>query len=263
MALGVAEMLMQAVTRNPLAEPGLLGANAGAAFFMVAGVALFGLNSVAQAVWLALLGALLATLAVQAIGGLARGGPDPWRLTLAGIALAAVLGGTTQGILLLDPQVFETLRGWSAGTLAGRPQDILPVTAPLMLLGLGLAGWVTRPLDALALGEELGAGLGARPRLVRGLALLAVTLLAGGATASAGPIAFVGLMAPHLVRLLGGAGHGRAMVLTLLLAPTLLLAADAAGRLVLAAGEVPVGIMTAFLGAPVLILLSRRKAARS
>ncbi len=256
MALGAAGLLLQAITRNPLAEPGLLGINAGAACLMVAGTALFGLTSVAQAVWLGLLGALLAMLAVLALGRLA-----PLRLTLAGIALAAVLGGVAQGLLLLDPATFETLRGWHAGSLAGRAQAILPLAGPPMLLGLLLAALAARPLDALARGEELGAGLGARPGRLRLMVLAAVTLLAGGATAAIGPVGFLGLMAPHLARRWAGPGLGGALRLTLLVAPALLLAADAAGRLVLPVGELPVGILAAFLGAPALILLARRRRA--
>ncbi|MFT4136943.1 FecCD family ABC transporter permease [Microbacterium sp.] len=260
-ALGIAGALMQAFTRNPLADPGILGVNAGAAFAVAAGAAAFGITSLSGTIWFALLGAVVATFAVYAIGAAARGGPDPLRVTLAGVAIGAFLGGLTSGITLLLPEVFNRMRGWNAGSIAAVPGELLPSVLPFLGVGFALAIVVAGPLNAIALGDELAVALGSRVVRTRILSVVAVTLLCGTATAAAGPIGFVGLMVPHAVRWFTGPDQRWILAGSAVAAPVLLLASDIVGRLVMRSGELPVGIVTAFVGAPVLIALVRRRKA--
>ncbi|OZF55911.1 Fe(3+)-siderophore ABC transporter permease [Rhodococcus sp. 14-2470-1b] len=258
-ALGVSGALIQAMTRNPLADPGILGVNAGAAFFVALAVGALGLTGIWSYIWFAFLGAILATVAVYALGSMGRAGATPIRLTLAGIALAAVLGGITSGMLLLDPAAFDKMRFWGAGSLSGRGLDISFAIGPFVLVGLILALVIARPLNAIALGDDLAQSLGAKVTHTRTIGIVAVTLLAGAATAAAGPIGFVGLMIPHMVRWFVGPDQRWILLYTVAAAPCLLLLSDVVGRLVIRPGELQVGIVTAFVGAPVLILLVRRK----
>ncbi|WP_420121015.1 iron chelate uptake ABC transporter family permease subunit [Nakamurella sp.] len=258
-ALAVAGALIQAFTRNPLADPGILGVNSGAAFAIVVGVAFFGQTSPSGYIWFSFAGAIAATVLVVAIGAAGRRGPDPLRLTLAGVAMGAVLSGFTASISLLLPSVFDRLRYWGAGTLAGRDLDLIADVVPFVVVGLVLAVLVARPLNAVALGDDVAAALGARTTLARSGSIVAVTLLCGAATALTGPIAFVGLMVPHAVRWFVGPDQRWIVAVSLLAGPVLLLVADVTGRLVLPSGELPAGIVTAFIGAPVLIMLVRRR----
>lgn len=276
-AFGVAGALIQAATRNPLADPGLLGVNAGAAFFVSLAVGVFGFQSIHAYLWFALLGAVVVTLAVHALGssgpggglrgGLrggqrgSRDGTTPVRLVLAGVALSAVLGGIGSSLTLLNPQAFDALRQWAIGSVAGRNMTVVIAVAPFIFAGLVIALISARALNALALGEDLAEALGARVLWAQVLTLIAVTLLAGAATAACGPIGFIGLMVPHVVRWITGPDQRRIVLMTMICAPALLLAADIAGRLVLYPGELEAGIVTAFLGAPVLIALARRRQA--
>ncbi len=260
-ALGVAGALIQAMTRNPLADPGILGVNAGAAFFVALAVGVLGFTGIDSYIWFAFAGAVLAAVAVYALGSMGRAGATPIRLTLSGIALGAVLGGITSGMLLLDPDAFDRMRFWSAGSLAGRGLDIVTATGPFIASGLLLAALVARPLNAIALGDDLAQSLGARVIRTRLIGVVAVTLLAGAATAAAGPIGFVGLMIPHMVRWFVGPDQRWILIYTVFAAPGLLLLADVVGRIVVRPGELQVGIVTAFVGAPVLIVLVRRKKA--
>jgi iron complex transport system permease protein len=260
-ALGVAGALIQAMTRNPLADPGILGVNAGASFFVVLAVGAFGLTSIWSYIWFAFLGAVLATVAVYLVGSAGRGGGSPVRLTLAGVALSAVLTGIGSGITLLDPAAFDQLRYWKAGSLAGRGYDIVLAVLPFLLAGLAVAVAISRSLNAVALGDELAAGLGVRTTRIRLFGVVAVTLLCGAATAAVGPVAFVGLMVPHVARWLIGPDQRWIVAFSAVLAPVLLLVSDVLGRLVARPGELQVGIVTAVVGAPVLIYLVRRKQA--
>ncbi|OYN92198.1 hypothetical protein CGZ91_01430 [Parenemella sanctibonifatiensis] len=255
-AMAVAGALIQAVTRNPLADPGILGVNAGGTLAMAVGATL-GIASMQGQLWTALIGALVATVAVHAIG-MAGGTLDPGRVTLAGVALAAVLSGLTTGVTLLNPHAFDTLRYWSVGSLSARGMDSILMAMPLILVGLLLALVVCRSLNAIALGDDLAVSLGARVQRTRIIAVIAVTLTCGAATAVAGPIGFIGLMVPHLLRWLIGPNQGWILALSLLAGPTLLLSADVLGRVIITGG-MPVGIVTAFIGAPVLIAMSRRR----
>ena len=258
-ALGVSGALIQAVTRNPLADPGILGVNAGSAFFVSLAVGFLGVTSAAGYLWFAFLGALVATVAVYLIGTAGRGRVSPARLILAGVALGAVLSGIVSTIRLSDPKSFEILQVWESGSLQDRGWDVAAPVIPFIAAGLLLAVLLGPALNAMALGDDLAASLGSRVLRTRVLAILAVTLLAGGATAMAGPIAFVGLMIPHIARWIVGPDQRWIIALTVLLSPVLLLAADILARVVLRPGELPVGVVTAIVGAPVLIVLVRRR----
>ncbi|MGA8790561.1 MAG: Fe(3+)-siderophore ABC transporter permease [Paenarthrobacter sp.] len=258
-ALGLSGALIQALTRNPLADPGILGVNAGAGFFVVLGVALFGVTSIHEYIWFSFAGAVVATVAVYFIGSRGRGGATPLRLTLAGVALGAVLGGISSGITLLRPAVFDSMRSWSAGTLSNRTWEIFTTVAPFILVGTLIALTLARPLNAVAMGDDTAKSLGANIIRTRVWTIVSVTLLSGAATAAAGPIGFVGLMIPHVARWIVGPDQRWILAYTLVLSPVLLLVSDIAGRLVLRPGEMQVGIITAFIGAPVLIWLIRRR----
>ncbi|MDO3645509.1 FecCD family ABC transporter permease [Nocardia mangyaensis] len=261
MALGVAGALIQALTRNPLADPGILGVNAGAAFFVALAVAIFGFTSIWSYVWFAFLGAVVVTVAVYALGSLGRGGTTPIRITLSGVAIGAVLTGITNGLMLIDPKTFDHLRFWFAGSIAGADLDVVWAVSGFVALGLLLGLSVARPLNSIALGDDLARSLGVDIKNTRTLGIIAVTLLCGAATAAAGPIGFVGLMVPHVARWLVGPDQRWILPYTVFGAATLVLLSDVLGRIVLRPAELQVGIVTAFVGAPVLILLVRRKKA--
>lgn len=260
-ALGLAGAVIQLATRNPLGDPGLLGINAGASLALILGTDLVGLTGPGAAVWLAALGAAGAALAVQALA-VARGrGPDPIRLTLAGVAVTALCIGVGQAVALADPERFDLVRNWRVGALSGPADIILPSVVPPLLAGSLLALALAPRLDLLALGEDRAASLGVAIRPVRAGALLAVVLLAGSAVAAAGPIAFVGLAGPHIARRLGGIGAMSHLPLSGVIGATLVVMADTLGRIATPPAEVPVGIVAGLLGAPILILLARRGSA--
>lgn len=260
-ALAVSGALIQAFTRNPLADPGILGVNAGSALAVTVGVAFLGAHGIGQYLWYALGGAVVATVVVVTVGALGRGASSPVRLTLAGVGVAAVLGGITSAITLSHTEAFADLLGWSAGALTGPPLRTSGVVAPLVGAGLVVALLISRDLNALGLGDDLAASLGSRTARTRVLSVLAITLLAGAATAAAGPIGFVGLMVPHVARWITGPDQRWILAYSVVLGPCLILAADVIGRLVSQPAELPVGIVTAFVGAPVLIALVRRSKA--
>jgi iron complex transport system permease protein len=257
-ALGVAGALIQAFTRNPLADPGILGVNSGSALAVSIGIAFFGLTSITQYLWLAFAGAIVTTVVVYAIGTFGRAGATPVRLTLAGVGVAAVFGGVTSAISLTRPEAFRSMLGWSAGSLTGPPLSTSALIAPFVIVGLVIAVAITRDLNALALGDDLAASLGGKAARTRVFAIVSVTLLTGAATAAAGPIGFVGLMIPHVARWITGPDQRWIFAYTMTLGPCLLLASDVIGRVVMRPAELPVGIVTAFVGAPVLVLLARR-----
>ena len=260
-ALGLAGALMQSLTRNPLADPGILGVNAGAGFAVVLGIALFGADSPADWLGFAFAGALLASLLVALTGALGGGRVNPVRLTLAGVALGAVLEGLTSGLSLLNPDIYDHLRFWHSGSLDIRSFAVLRATYPAVIVGALIALLLSRSLNSLSMGGDLATALGTRVARTQILGLLAIALLSGAATAAVGPIAFVGLMTPHLARWLWGNDHRWMLPGTLLITPCLLLAADILGRLMVP-GELRVAVVTALLGAPMLIVLVRRKLGR-
>ncbi|WP_217207048.1 iron ABC transporter permease [Streptomyces sp. AC550_RSS872] len=258
-ALGVAGAVAQGITRNPLASPTTLGINAGAGFAVVVAIFALGLNSPAQYVWFAFAGAAGAALFAQALARRA-GDIDPVRLALGGTVLQLVLLSWTSAVMLMNQRTLDEARFWLAGSLSGRTLDVLWPVLPTLLLGLVVALAVSPALNALALGDDSAQALGvpvARIRLAGGIA---VVLLAGSAVAVAGPVAFIGLAAPHLVRPLLGGDHRLLVPGCLIAGPLLLLSADVLGRLVIRPSELEVGIVTAFLGAPLLALLARRVA---
>jgi iron complex transport system permease protein len=255
--LGVSGALIQGLTRNPLGDPGILGVDAGAALFVAIGV-LLGAGTPAQYLPYAFAGALAVTALVYVIGSAGRGGADPIRLTLAGVALAAVLTGITTAMMLLDPVTFRVLRGWNAGSFVERGFDVILPALPFVVIGVVIALFCARSLNAVALGDDLASSLGTRLMRTRILSVIAITLLAGAATAVAGPIGFVGLMVPHIARWIVGPDQRWIISYSIVIAPTVLLVSDVIGRIVLWPSDVPVGIVTAFVGAPVLIHLVRR-----
>lgn len=258
-ALGLCGALIQAFTRNPLADPGILGVNAGATFAVTLAVGFLGLTSPLGYIWFALAGAGAVTLVVYLLGSVGGGRSTPAKLVLAGVALSAVLGGLTSAVILADRDAFDDLRFWGVGAIGGRQLDVVLAFAPLILVGVLIACAVARPLNALALGDEMAASLGVRIGIMRVAVILAVTLLAGTATALAGPIGFLGLMVPHAVRWFVGPDQRWIIAYTLLVSPILLLVADILGRVIMPSGELRVGLVTAVVGAPVLILLARRR----
>ncbi len=260
-AFGISGALIQAATRNPLADPGILGVNAGAAFFVTLAVGLFGWQSIEVHIWASFAGAVTISALVYALVATGRDGATPVRLVLSGVAISAVLAGIGSSLTFLSPKAFDALRMWSIGSIAGRDMHVVQAVSPFVMAGLFVALLVARPLNALALGDEIARTLGGRILRTRILAVVAITLLAGAGTAAAGPIAFVGLVVPHVMRWLAGPDQRWIIGLTMIYAPVLLLAADILGRLVLYPGELETGIITAFVGAPVLILLVRRSRA--
>jgi len=257
-ALGLAGALMQGLTRNPLADPGILGVTAGASFAMVVGMAGFGITGLDDRIWLAFAGAAVAALAVHLLGSLGRGGATPAKLAITGAALTAALSSWTSAVLLTDRQTMEVFRFWQVGTVGGRGYDVLLAGLPFVAVGVVL-GLASAPLlDALALGDDVARGLGRRPVVDRVVVGVAIVLLAGTATALTGPIAFVGLVVPHGVRAVLGPDHRRLLPVSLGAGAVLTVAADTLGRIVLPPTEVQVGIMTAVLGVPVFLGLVRR-----
>lgn len=261
-ALGLAGALIQALTRNPLADPGLLGVNAGASFAVVLAVAVFQIHQPLAYMGFACAGALLTTLLVYFVGIWGSARLDPSRFILAGVAMGAVMGGISSGLVLFNPGAFDHVRFWSAGSLDVRNLHLVLLGLPAIITGSILALLLARPLNALSMGAELAVTLGTRPLLTQTLSIIAITLLTGATTAVAGPIGFVGLMIPQLARWMAGPDQRRVLPLTLLLAPVLLLSADIIGRLLLPA-ELRVSIVTAFVGAPMLIWLARRQGRRA
>ncbi|MES9506317.1 iron chelate uptake ABC transporter family permease subunit [Streptomyces sp. NPDC000609] len=257
-ALAVAGALIQTLARNPLAEPGILGVTAGAGFAVTVGSALGMAGGQAGELGFAIAGSVLAALLVAAVGQ-----RSPLRLVLTGVALTAVLGGVAMGLRLMLPDVFDAYRFWSVGSLAGREQA--PLALPLTAIAVSLLGalLLSRALNALTLGESVAQTLGAGVGRVRAAALVLITVLSGAATAVAGPILFVGLIVPHLVRRPAAGSVPWLILYTMVLGPILLLVADIGSRVLLPTGEVPVAIVTAFLGGPMLIWAVRRYGAGS
>ncbi|NOL43391.1 iron chelate uptake ABC transporter family permease subunit [Kribbella sandramycini] len=259
-ALGVAGALIQALTRNPLADPGILGLNAGASFAVSVAIALLGIRDIQSYMWFAFGGTLIVTLMVLALGSTRRG-QSPVMMVLAGLCVGSVLGGAGSALELTNPDAFDAMRSWNAGSVVSRPLELIWPILPFFAIGLVLAFLVSGPLNAMALGDEVAAAQGVQLVRTRILAIIALTLLSGGATAIAGPISFIGLMVPHVARWIVGPHQRWIFAYSVLLAPSLLLVSDILGRVVMRPGELPVGIVTAFVGAPVLIALVRQKKA--
>lgn len=258
-ALGLAGAVMQGVARNPLADPGILGVNAGASLAVVVGIYVFGIGSLLGYVWFAFAGAAVASVVVYALGSMGREGATPVKLALAGAAMSAFLASITTAILIIDVATLDQYRFWAVGSLAGRNGEIARQVAPFMAVGVVMALAAGRLLNALALGDDVARSLGQRVGLARAFSAIAVVLLVGAAVAAAGPIGFVGLTIPHVARAITGPDYRWVLPYSMVLAPILLLGADVIGRVVARPGELQVGIVTALIGAPFFVALVRRR----
>ena len=258
-ALGTAGVVIQSLTRNPLSDPGILGINAGATLAVVISIAFFGFYHVFTHMLFGMLGALFAGLIVVYLADLA-GRSDPIRVVLSGIALSAVLLAFAQIIIVnSDDQVFDQYRHWIVGSLQGRGYEVLGLLSLVTLIGLILAMVMSRSLDTMSLGKELSYALGLNPMMVWLLSALVVMLLAGATTAAIGPIAFIGLTAPHIARFFTGPNHRWLLPYAMLISALLMLCADILGRWLVHPAEVSVGIMVALIGGPFFVALARRK----
>ncbi|WP_349899344.1 FecCD family ABC transporter permease [Parafrigoribacterium soli] len=258
LALALAGTIMQGITRNPLADPGLLGVNAGASVFVVLAIAVLGITSPAGFIWFAFAGAAVAAAIVYGIGSIGREGATPIKLALCGTAVTAAGTSVITLLLISDTDTLNAFRFWQVGSLASRSLEPLVALWPFLVVGALLALVVGRMLNLLSLGDELARGLGQHLGAARAVTALAVVLLCGTATALAGPIVFVGLVVPHLARVIVGPDYRWILAYSALLGPALLLAADILGRLVAAPSELEAGLVVAIVGAPVMIALVRR-----
>lgn len=260
-SLGLAGAAVQGVTRNPLADPGILGVNAGAAAGAVFAIGVLGLGSLGTQIWFAFAGAAIAAVLVHAVAGLGRDGATPVTLALAGAGLSAGLTSLVTGVLIASQETLDAFRFWQVGSLSGRSLDALAPAVPFFAVAALVALLTGRVLNGLALGDDTARALGQRVGRSRLLVGLTVVVLCGAATSVAGPIAFLGLVVPHVARGLVGSDYRWVLPLSMVLAPALLLAADVLGRVVLPPAEVPAGVLTAVVGGPVFIWLVRHQRA--
>ncbi|MEU9147782.1 iron ABC transporter permease [Streptomyces sp. NPDC048349] len=258
LALGAAGAVAQDITRNPLGDPGLIGISAGGSFAVAASIGMLGLTSSYQYIWFAFLGGALAGLIAYAVGGSGYGGATPAKLALAGAAVTVLLDAGTNTLILLDVRTLDQYRFWAVGSLAGRNAQLGMELLPFVLVGLVLALGLSGRLNALALGDDLASSLGTPVKSTRALGALAVVLLTGAAVAAAGPVTFVGLVVPHVVRAFTGPDARWLVPCSALGGASLMLAADVVGRMVARPGELEAGVVTALLGAPFLALLVKR-----
>ncbi|MFC7306365.1 FecCD family ABC transporter permease [Streptomyces monticola] len=259
-ALALAGTALQGITRNPIADPGILGISQGASVGVVLAIAFAGVHTLTGYIWFAFAGAALASVAVYAIAASGRGGATPVKLALGGAAINALLVSVTMGVLTTKAAALDEFRFWQVGSVAGRDAEVAAQTWPFLLIGVVLVVSVARGLDALALGEDVAKGLGQNVATVRVVAGLGATVLTGVGVAAAGPIAFVGLAVPHIARAVVGSDHRWVLPMAALLGPVMLLVSDVAGRVIFPPSEVPAGVMTALIGVPFLVTLVRRKA---
>lgn len=256
-AVAVAGAMMQGLTRNPLADPGILGINAGAALAVVGSVFWLGTTSLRVYAGFALLGAAIAAITVYALGSLGRGGLTPLNLTIAGAAFTALVSSITTGILILSQRTLEEIRFWLAGSVAGRDLDLVVQVLPYLVVGMVIALVIGKQLTTLSLGEDIAQGLGQRTAWVKVTAAVSIILLAGGSVAIAGPIGFVGLIVPHIVRFWVGMDYRWILPYAAIVGAILLLIADIGARLIIQPQELPVGLVMPLLGAPFFIYLTR------
>jgi len=262
-ALALSGGVMQAVTRNPIADPGILGVNTGASLFVVCGIAFFGITSVYSYLGLALAGGALAAVVVYVVGSLGAGGATPIKLALAGAAMSAALSSLVSAVMLPRAAAMNDFRFWQVGGTGGATWGSIGAVAPLLLVAAIAVFALAGGMNALALGDEVARGLGVKVGTTRAIAAAAGVILCASVTAVAGPIAFVGLMVPHAVRLVVGPDQRAILPLSALGGAALLCVADTIGRLIGSPGEVEAGIVTAFLGAPVLVAIARRTRMRA
>lgn len=261
-ALAVAGAIMQGLTRNPLADPAILGIEAGASLSVVTAIFLFGSSSVNTYAGFAFVGAGLSAIAVYWLASLGRGGLSPLNLTIVGAALTALFYSFTTGILIVSQRTLDEIRFWLAGSIAGRDFSMLIQVLPYISIGLVIAFALSRQITVLNLGEDVAKGLGQNTLWIKVIAAVSVVLLAGSAVAIAGPIGFVGLVVPHIVRFIIGVDYRWILPYAAIVGAILLLLADLTSRVLLAPQELPVGVMTALVGAPFFLYLARSKVKR-
>ncbi|WP_411266149.1 FecCD family ABC transporter permease [Arthrobacter sp. NamB2] len=261
-ALGLSGAVMQGVTRNPLADPGILGVNTGASLAVVMAIATVGLSSATGYIWVAIAGASVTAVFVYVVGSLGRGGATPLKLALAGAATSAALTSLISAIVLPRGDISGSVRSWLIGGVGGATVQSITQVLPFLVGGLALSLVSARSLNSLALGDELAAGLGERVAVARGTAAFGAVLLCGAVTAVTGPIGFVGLVVPHACRLLFGVDHRWLLPISAVLGAVLLTSTDVLGRIVARPEEIDVGIITALVGAPFFIYIVRRQKVR-
>lgn len=262
-ALGVSGALMQAVTRNPIADPSILGVNTGASLFVVCGIAFLNISTAGQYIWLALAGAAITAVFVFGIGSMGRGGATPIKLVLAGAAISAALSSLVTAIMIPRAYVMDQFRFWQVGSVGAGTWSGITTFLPFLLIGM-LIAFITAPaLNALALGDDVATGLGVRTGTLRLIAALAGVLLCGAVTALAGPIGFIGLLSTHVIRLILGSDLRFVIPMSAVTGAIILTVSDVGGKLIGSPGELEVGVVTAFVGAPILILLAMKSKVRS
>ncbi|MFC5701024.1 FecCD family ABC transporter permease [Cohnella faecalis] len=261
-SLAVAGALMQALTRNPLASPGVLGINAGATFFIVTASLVFSVSSMQAQMWISFAGAAASAVIVYSLGSLGKGGTGPLKIILAGSAVTALFASFTQGMLVMNKQGLNSVLFWLTGSIAGRPIELLASVWPYMIVGLLASCLLAKDMNVIAMGEAFAKGLGQRTSAVKVAAALIVVALAGASVSVAGPIGFIGIVAPHAARFLVGRDHRWAIPYSAMIGAVLLVAADLASRYLIEPEEIPVGVMTAILGGPFFVYIARRELTR-
>ncbi|WP_057912005.1 FecCD family ABC transporter permease [Peribacillus muralis] len=257
-SLAISGVLMQTLTKNPLASPDIFGVNAGAGLAVVTGITILGISNLQIFTWLSFIGAAIAATSIYMIGSMGRGGMTPMKLTLAGAAMSAMVASLTQGLLVSNEALLDQVLFWLAGSVSGRSLDNLISVLPYLLAGWGLALIVSGKMNVLSMGEDVAKGLGLNVVILKLVLGLAIILLAGGSVAVAGPIGFIGIVVPHLTRYIVGTDHRWLVPFSGLLGAVLLIAADIISRYILMPREVPVGVMTAIIGTPFFIYIARK-----
>lgn len=257
-SLAIAGALIQAITRNPLAEPNILGINYGASFFVVFAVTALSASSMTSLMWISFLGAAVGALAVYFLGSIGRDGLSPLKIILSGAAISALFSSFTQGMLVLDEQSLDAVLFWLSGSVAGRSMEMLNAVLPYMIISWVAAFLLARHINLLMLGEDSAKGLGQRTAVVKIMAGVIICLLAGGSVAVAGPVGFIGIVIPHIARFFAGMDYRWIIPYSALLGAILILLADIAARFVIRPEELPVGVMTALIGIPFFIYIARK-----
>lgn len=257
-SLAISGVLMQTLTKNPLASPGIFGVNAGAGFAVVVAVTLFSVSNLQAFAWISFLGAAVAAIAVYIIGSAGRDGLTPMKLTLAGAAMSAMFASFTQGFLVINEAAFEQVLFWLAGSVEGRKIEILTNVLPYLLIGWVGSIFIASKMNVLSMGEDVAKGLGVNTVSLKIIVAIIVILLAGGSVAIAGPIGFIGIVIPHLTRYIIGIDHRWLIPFSGALGGVLLLVADILARYIIMPQEIPVGVMTAIIGTPFFIYIARK-----
>ncbi len=262
-SLGISGALMQSITRNPIADPSILGVNTGASLFVVIGIAFFNINSANEYIWIALAGAGITSIFIYTIASIGSGGMTPIKLALAGSATSAVLTSLVSVIILPRSEVIDAYRFWQVGSVSGATWESIDLMLPFLIIGLIISIISAPALDILALGDEVATGLGVNIGIIRIICAIAGVILCGATTAIAGPIGFVGLMIPHSIRLIFGSNLRGLVPMSAIGGAVILTISDVLGRVIGSPGELQVGIITAFLGAPILIIIARKAKVRA